>query len=133
MRDVYIKECAQLLRVEDKLLVSEVAKRREMQAEKRAEQAERERRNAGRQAESTQNVTGAESSTPAAPTTADATPTAAGEAPGHNANAPFPPEDSYISFIPQEGKEGQEFYKYERLILQMIVRYGEKVNVQCNQ
>ena len=76
------------------------------------------------------NVTGAESSTPAAPTTADATPTAAGEAPGHNANAPFPPEDSYISFIPQEGKEGQEFYKYERLILQMIVRYGEKV--MCN-
>ena len=40
VRDVYIKECAQLLRVEDKLLVSEVAKRREMQAEKRAEQAE---------------------------------------------------------------------------------------------
>ena len=34
VRDVYIKECAQLLRVEDKLLVSEVAKRREMQAEK---------------------------------------------------------------------------------------------------
>ena len=130
MRDVYIKECAQLLRVEDKLLVSEVAKRREIQAEKRAEQAERERRNAGRQAESTQNVTDAESSTPAAPTTADATPTAAGEAPEHNTDAPFPPEDSYISFIPQEGKEGQEFYKYEQLILQMIVRYGEKV--MCN-
>ena len=45
VRDVYIKECAQLLRVEDKLLVSEVAKRREIQAENRAEQAERERRN----------------------------------------------------------------------------------------
>ena len=38
VRDVYIKECAQLLHVEDKLLVSEVAKRRETQAEKRAEQ-----------------------------------------------------------------------------------------------
>ena len=130
VRDVYIKECAQLLRVEDKLLVSEVAKRREMQAEKRAEQAERERRNAGRQVESTQHVTGAESSSPAAPTTADSTPTVAGEPSEHNADAPFPPEDSYISFIPQEGKEGQEFYKYERLILQMIVRYGEKV--MCN-
>lgn len=34
VRDVYIKECGQLLRVEDKLLVSEVAKRREIQAEK---------------------------------------------------------------------------------------------------
>lgn len=38
--------------------------------------------------------------------------------------------DTYQSFIPQEGKEGQEFYKYERLIIQMIVRYGEKV--MCN-
>ncbi|RAZ95317.1 DNA primase, partial [Klebsiella oxytoca] len=28
------------------------------------------------------------------------------------------PGDSYTSFIPQEGKEGQEFYKFERLILQ---------------
>lgn len=34
VRDVYIKECGQLLRIEDKLLVSEVAKRRELQAEK---------------------------------------------------------------------------------------------------
>ena len=30
VRDVYIKECGQLLRIEDKLLVSEVAKRREL-------------------------------------------------------------------------------------------------------
>ena len=41
VRDVYIKECAQLLHVEDKLLVSEVAKRREKQAEQQAERAER--------------------------------------------------------------------------------------------
>ena len=45
VRDVYIKECAQLLHVEDKLLVSEVAKRRE-KAEQQAERAERERRSA---------------------------------------------------------------------------------------
>ena len=44
VRDVYIKECAQLLHVEDRLLVSEVAKRREKEAEQRAEQRERERR-----------------------------------------------------------------------------------------
>ena len=100
VRDGYIKECAQLLHVEDKLLVSEVAKRREVQTEKQAERTERERRSANA-------------------TEADA-----------EAAAPFPPEDDYVSFIPQEGKEGQEFYKYERLILQMIVRYGERV--MCN-
>ena len=52
VRDVYIKECSQLLRIEDKLLVSEVAKRRETQAEKQAEQRNRETRknNAARDA-----------------------------------------------------------------------------------
>ena len=80
VRDVYIKECAQLLQVEDKLLVNEVAKRREGQT-----------------------------GTHQAPTT---------------------PAETYDSFIPQEGKEGKEFYRYERLILQMVVRYGEKV--MCN-
>ena len=101
VRDVYIKECGQLLRIEDKLLVSEVAKRRELQAEK------------GNKPIASNN----------APTPQP------GQMP-----PPFPPEemeaDTYQSFIPQEGKEGQEFYKYERLIIQMIVRYGEKV--MCN-
>jgi len=129
VRDVYIKECAQLLRVEDKLLVSEVAKRREMQAEKRAEQTERERRAAARN-----NTEATAAQVPytegdAALATADGTslpPDMAAE----YAGSPIPPEDNYVSFIPQEGKEGQEFYKYERLILQMIVRYGEKI--MCN-
>lgn len=128
-RDVYIKECAQLLRVEDKLLVSEVAKRREMQAEKRAEQIERERRAAAaKPAENARTETG--SSAAAAPATAEGAPLPADGTTGGETDAPFPPEDNYVSFIPQEGKEGQEFYKYERLILQMIVRYGEKI--MCN-
>lgn len=129
IRDVYIKECAQLLRVEDKLLVSEVAKRREMQAEKRAEQTERERRAAARN--NTENSAAQSSYTEGdvPPATADGTSLPPDMATEY-ANSPIPPEDNYVSFIPQEGKEGQEFYKYERLILQMIVRYGEKV--MCN-
>ena len=125
VRDVYIKECAQLLHVEDKLLVSEVAKRRETQAEKRAEQTERERRMAERTATMSQG-------------------TPPENAPMPNGDIPLPPEidngytevppalqeDNYASFIPQEGKEGQEFYKFERLILQAVVRYGEKI--MCN-
>ena len=42
------------------------------------------------------------------------------------------PADTYNSFIPQEGKEGQEFYKLEQLILQAVVRYGEKVMCMVN-
>ena len=122
IRDVYIKECAQLLHVEDKLLVSEVAKRREAQAEKRVEQTERERRINERAANMPQAVTG------------ENIPTSDGDVPmppeagaGYSEVPPAFQEDSYTSFIPQEGKEGQEFYKFERLILQAVVRYGEKI------
>ena len=116
VRDVYIKECAQLLHVEDKLLVSEVAKRREKLAEQRAEQRERERRRMA-------NASAPSSSTPSA----DAS-TEVPEAPQPDNQPPAPtPLDDYRSFIPQEDKEGREFYKYERLILQMVVRYGERV------
>ena len=134
VRDVYIKECSQLLRVEDKLLVSEVAKRRETQAEKQAEQRNRETRknNAARDAAQTPLPDGMQPPYPEdmPPYPMD------GEIP--NGGAPLPPETAeYVSYIPQEGKEGQEFYKYERLILQMVVRYGEKVlcygeKVLCN-
>lgn len=133
VRDVYIKECAQLLHVEDKLLVSEVAKRREMQAEKQAERLERERRaaNAAR-ANAQAGIPGGTAAGQAAAgqntarQTAENTPLPPEASPSQDA-APFPLNSDYVSFIPQEKKEGQEFYKYERLILQMIVRYGERV------
>lgn len=122
VRDVYIKECAQLLHVEDRLLVNEVAKRREKEAERKAEQRERERRQA--------NTTASANPQP------DNVPPATGEIPAGlpttepGMDTPPPPMPDYVSFIPQEGKEGQEFYRYERLILQMVVRYGERV--MCN-
>ena len=108
VRDVYIKECAQLLHVADKLLVNEVAKRREKMAEQRAEQRERERRRAQQSTTDTTLVTDGQDTPP--PTEEE---------------IPAPPD--YISFIPQEDKEGREFYKYEQLIIQMVVRYGERV------
>lgn len=110
VRDVYIKECAQLLHVEDRLLVSEVAKRREKQARERAEQRERERRQAAAKANDAQDGT--------ASGTAD------------TSSAPSAPAGDYISFIPDQGKEDREFYQYELQILQMVVRYGE--HIMCN-
>ena len=163
IRDVYIKECSQHLRIEEKLLVAEVAKLREAQAEK----ANRPSYNHSSSTTGDTSGTAAASGTPAysgAPTYSTpsspyanagmppepeydddgnivsfadpmsaATGGSAGFPPG---NAPASttdttvPGDSYTSFIPQEGKEGQEFYKFERLILQAVVRYGEKV--MCN-
>lgn len=120
VRDVYIRECAQLLHVEDRLLVSEVAKRREKEAERRAEQRERERRQAAaREAGAADDGQGQEGSVQ---TASEAAP-----APEKRTEAAPAPVDDYISFIPQEGKEGRMFYVYERQILQMVVRYGEQV------
>lgn len=99
VRDVYIKECGQQLHLEEKLLVAEVAKLREAQAEKANKPIV--------------SNTASQESIP----------------PGNgipNAENPLP-EDAYTSFIPQQGQEGQEFYKFERLILRAIVRYGEQV------
>ena len=145
VRDVYIKECAQLLHVEDRLLVNEVAKRREKQAEQQAERIERERRAAAARANTPAGNSATVPNSDIPQTAANAP---AGEIPTPTADSPtqetvpapypptdFPPEaalpaDAYESFIPQEGKEGREFYKYERLILQMVVRYGERV--MCN-
>lgn len=127
VRDVYIKECSQLLRVEDKLLVSEVAKRRETHAEKQIEQRNREARknNAARDTAQTPLPNGMQPPYP------EDMPPYPMDGEMSDSDAPLPPEAAkYVSYIPQEGKEGQEFYKYERLILQMVVRYGEKV--MCN-
>lgn len=110
VRDVYIKECSQQLRIEEKLLVAEVAKLREAQAAK----ANRPTLNP------------ASTSEPGQPSSPDGTPQAGTPPPF---DAPMP-EEVYESFIPQEGKEGQEFYKFERLILQTVIRYGERV--MCN-
>ncbi len=131
-RDIYIKECSQLLRIEEKLLVSEVAKLREIQAEKDS------RPGSSYQSGST--------AYPNAPTQSGAShPTGDPYQAASNGAAPFPPAEGHVpppfppeqdggyqSFIPQTGTEGQEFYRYERQIIQMVVRYGEKVMLYVN-
>lgn len=132
VRDVYIKECAQLLHVEDRLLVSEVAKRREQQAESKAAQAERERQRAQRQAEQQALDTNGEP-LPPPPTEMEAA-LPDGELPPPilddelgGDNQPLPPPPSYL---PHASKANEELLKYERLILRMIIRFGEQILFQ---
>lgn len=132
VRDVYIKECAQLLHVEDRLLVSEVAKRREQQAESKAVQAERERQRAQRQAEQQALDTNGEPLLPP-PTEMEAAlpdgelppPVLDDELGGDNQPLPPPP-----GYLPHETKANEELLKYERLILRMIIRFGEQILFQ---
>ena len=120
IRDVYIKECSQQLRIEEKLLVAEVAKIREVDAQKKNRPTAPNQTNQAKgvaptnQSNSGEQPTGVTSPNGAAPTNGTIS------------------EIDYKSYIPQEGKEGQVFYKFERLILQTIVRYGEKVMCTVN-
>lgn len=135
VRDVYIKECAQLLHIEDRLLVSEVAKRREKQAETKAEQAARERQRAQRQAEQ-QALDANGEPLPPPPTGMEAA-LPDGELPPpvmddelSTGNQPLPPPPGYL---PQTNSVNDELLKYERLILRMIIRYGEQVLFQNDE
>jgi len=84
VRSVYIRECSQLLRVEEKLLQVEMGKLIEKQQEKNNKPAFNENQPSSPAEESI-------------------------------------PEEIYQSFIPAEGKEGSEFYKYERLITRILI------------
>jgi DNA primase len=102
VRDVYIKECSELMQVTDKLLVTEVAKDRTRIREahyKEQYRAEEQSPIQGGNAE-TKEETSATSAEPA---------------------------DSAIEqTIVNGGKDGKEFYKYEEMIVKMVIRYGEK-------
>ena len=93
VRSVYIRECSQLLRIEEKLLQIEMGKLIEKQNEKTNKSAYN-------------------------------------DVPPPYIPEDVVPEEVYQSFIPEEGKEGSEFYEYERLIMSALVRYGEKI--MCN-
>ena len=124
VRSVYIKECSQLLQVEEKLLIAEVGKLKEVQLEKEY----KAQRNAQIQA---QRAAGEQGASPSAEGTA----APEGE-PGEAAPAipvpgepvvPSPVSDTYESYIPQDNPESRKFYPLEKLIMELLVRYGERV------
>jgi len=108
VRDVYIQECSEQLHVSDKLLVTQVAKERSRIREDKQKEKEREAERLERQknGEEVPPEPAAEEKeqTPAEKITAE----------------------EITNFLPQNKKEGREFYPYERMILQVILRYGEK-------
>lgn len=131
VRDVYIKECGQLLRVEDKLLVAEVAKRREALAAR----PNRQNTYAATYAKPADAASGPQTAADAdgrqtngpEPTGTDGTAETAGGTPAAADGGQTEPGLATRSLMPQEGKEGQEFYQYEIQIIRAIVRYGEKI------
>ena len=147
VRSVYIRECSQLLQMEEKVLVEATAKLIEQARENRFKETQRrqlqEKRRTAQQSSFRPSAPNAETGQPmsvgspapsadisvpppmdvppelsAVPTPTDVPPT---DVP------PVEPEDIYSSFIPSQGNEDKVFYAKEEELVRMIIRYGEKI------
>lgn len=145
-RNVYIRECSEMLRMEERVLVNAVGKLKEQADENRKKEEQRKEYRARLQAEQ-QAIQQAAVSTPPAnaevsgalaslsgadapmesPLPGDELPPMPEEGSSEPSYSPVPVEDNYISFIPAEGNEEKLFYKQEVDLMRMLIRYGEKV------
>lgn len=154
VRSVYIRECSQLLQMEEKILVEATAKligqARETKFKEEQRRREREQRRlaAGNAAPPAPAAQGADPAFPAEPYSSFPMPEA-----GLPSAPPLPPEvpealsaeeasrlpsevppmeavdipDAYSSFIPLTGNEQTIFYAKEEELIRVLIRYGEKV------
>ena len=136
VRSEYIKECSQMLHVEERILVSEVAKLKKEKEEAQAKSAQRE--NAAATQVGTDNLQAAENNEAEPSSTV---PSAEDEAyyaalaAGYEA-APSPTDlqvefagrgEKQVSFPTAQLSSLNPLYPKERLIVQQLIRHGEKV------
>ncbi len=145
-RNVYIRECSEMLRMEERVLVNAVGKLKEQADENRKKEEQRKEYRARLQAEQQATQQAAVSTPPAnaevsgalaslsgadapmeSPLPGDELPPMPEEGSAEPSYSPVPVEDNYISFIPAEGNEEKLFYKQEVDLMRMLIRYGEKV------
>lgn len=145
-RNVYIRECSEMLRMEERVLVNAVGKLKEQADENRKKEELRKEYRARLQAEQQATQQAAVSTPPADAEVSGALASLSGAdapiesiVPGDelppmpeeggvdSSYPPAPVEDNYISFIPAEGNEEELFYKQEVDLMRMLIRYGEKV------
>ena len=149
VRSVYIRECSQLLKMDEKILVEATAKLIEQAVESKEKEEERKKQreeyNRRQQAISTpqQEKEIASDSNANSNNTVDNIPLVSNPTIDRNetpvlspeGNIPPPelmpeeisPVDTYSSYIPAQGNENKVFYKQEESLVKMIIRYGEKV------
>jgi DNA primase len=131
VRSEYIKECSQMLHVEERILVSEVAKLKKDKEETLAKSAQRQNATATPAEAGTPPTTEESVGEPRAMESSSTAPTAEDEAyyaalaagyevaPSSN-DSPYQP-------IPPQLSSLNPLYPKERLIIQQLIRHGEKV------
>lgn len=145
-RNVYIRECSETLRMEERVLVNAVGKLKEQADENRKKEEQRKEYRARLQAEQQATQQAAVSTPPAnaevsgalaslsgadapmeSPLLGEELPPMPEEGSSEPSYSPVPVEDDYVSFIPSEGNEEKLFYKQEVDLMRMLIRYGEKI------
>ena len=138
-RTFYVKETAQMVGMEERIVTRAVITRRKQMAEERRKQEERERmQQQGRQTPQTSGPDNGQQAYPDIPT--DIPPETDGERPPIDT---LPPDDVPAETAPSETDrqeptadvalhsrrqaDEQRFYAKELLLVQMLVRYGERV------
>lgn len=139
VRSVYIKECSNLLNMEEKVLLDATVKYIEqavINKEKEAERKKQREEYAKRQAEiqKTGNTPQGNNADAGSGTNNTSVPAAVPVAPAEEGLLPPLPEempetfvDNYTSYIPVSGNENKVFYEQETNLVKMIIRYGEKI------
>lgn len=133
VRSVYIRECSQLLQMEEKILVEATAKlieqARETKFKEEQRKREREQRNAlspageTRQSQPAGTLPPSDASTPVPPPPTPEDIPASVVSPAPQSEEP----DNYTSFIPTTGNEQSVFYAKEEELIRMLIRHGEKI------
>ena len=136
VRSVYIRECSQLLQMEEKVLIEATAKLIEQARETKFKEQQRKKEREQRAAAS---VAGPMQSSQPIPQEDVPMPQVPPEQAGNQEVLPeqvaptFQPEDipvpadAYQTFIPANGNEQKVFYAKEEDLVRMLIRYGEKV------
>ena len=122
VRSVYIRECSQLLQMEEKVLVAATAKLIGQAKENKFKEEERKKQREQRAASA--------SMPPQTPDTANIPLPPVperGNPPSESAATEDIPSDIYATLIPAEGNEKKVFYAKEEDLVRMLIRYGEKV------
>ena len=135
VRSVYIRECSQLLDMEEKILIQATAKLIAEAQESRAKEEMQRKQREKRQQEaartlSPQGVPEA-APAPALPPSAEGTgdvplPSEGEMPPAAEKDSYSPLAEDYHSLIPATGNEEKVFYAKEEELVRMLVRYGEK-------
>ncbi len=121
IRSVYTRECSQLLQIEEQILVAEISKQKIRQTEKGDKT---------KVAPVTDKQAKGTETTDSPSSEVETTSSETGPIPDTGNNQTQRAGHNDPLFISQQDDESRKFYGYEKLIIEILVRYGEKI--MCN-